>query len=239
LRGIRDAVEYKGMLTNSKEGGGMDYTIGMAADIVSALEENLGGEQINLSQKKQDKSVKNPALSMQQAKGLMAKAKQTENKIKKPGNDNKPLQPKPVVTPKKAVAPMAIPQVRRLQSNKPIVHDIKIPQSDIRLVGPVEELQILNLVKFRRLAGNAVEATEKIKEKIDLLEEKSLAEKAKGVVAYKNSELNKIYLRIGNTSINEGRSVEEVIDSLNQKGEKILTKEEFDAIADLNKKLRF
>jgi hypothetical protein len=187
-------------------------------------------------------AIKKPALPS--FSDMQAMMKKTNAKSTKLPPIKPVVPPAPIVIsaknslPKKEYSSM-IPQVKRLNPSKPIVQDIKMPPKDIKLVGPLEELQFIDINKFRRSAETSVEAAEKIKAKIDLLEEQSFTEKAKGIVAFKNSPLNKMYLKVGNKSIEAGRSVVEVIAELTQAGESTLTKEEFDVIADLNKKLRF
>ncbi|MFH0819053.1 MAG: hypothetical protein V1898_03605 [Patescibacteria group bacterium] len=271
--GIRDAMEYKAMLTRPADVGGLDYRIETAEAITDAIKKLLGDSlpqsassvampQITPTVKSAPtpepaptrpsmpampaltpslEPDKKPQLNLAQAQAMMDQAKQIAATMKKP-------EPVQVETEKKTEAPIAkpvletsqaIPQVRRLETNKPIVQDIKKPIVKPVLMGPQEELGTLDLSKFRKLAENSVEAAEKIKHKIELLEEQSFVSKSQGILAFKNSPLNAIYLRIGNTSIDEGRSVQEVINSMTVAGEKVLTMEEFDAIADLNKKIRY
>lgn len=267
VRGLRDALEFKEMLTQPATSGGMDYKIKLAEDLQSIIDEEVFGKKniplpikkaeikpgvtpiiksvITLPKKtEQPKSETKPAFDFQQAQQIIRKSVARNFAAQQ----KKAQEPKPIVEAVKKPEELKtaysdqsqlIPQVRRLQTNKPIMQDIKKPVAQPRLIGPIEELATMDLVMFRRLADNPVEATEKIKEKIDLLQEQSFVEKAKGIAAFKKSPLNKIYLMLGNNSIEQGRSVAEMIEDYKKKGEKVLTMEEFDCIADLNKQLRF
>ncbi|MDD3102126.1 MAG: hypothetical protein PHE59_03205 [Patescibacteria group bacterium] len=107
-----------------------------------------------------------------------------------------------------------------------------------RVSGPIEELQGATLQDFRRW-GSAEQAVQKIKEKIDLLGEESLVKKSEGIKAWKESEINKLYLDIGTESIDKGISVSEVIILRQKENRKTLNEEEFDKVVELNQNLRF
>lgn len=107
-----------------------------------------------------------------------------------------------------------------------------------KLTGPVEELRSLLLKDFRRLSRDPNEATLKLKDKIDLLEEQSFDVKTQGIKAWQESEVNKLYLDILRKSL-EGKPVTDVMTEREAKGELTLNKAEFDAIMELNRKLRF
>jgi hypothetical protein len=107
-----------------------------------------------------------------------------------------------------------------------------------RLVGPVEELHDLRLADFRRLSRDPHEACLKIRDKVDLLAERSFAEKDRGVKAWQESEINRLYLDLLRASL-DGKPVPEVISAREFDGVPTLSKPEFDAIMELNRKLRF
>ena len=119
--------------------------------------------------------------------------------------------------------------------NKPQVNDIIMPK---KLQGPVEELANLNLVNFRRLDDDPERACKKTKQKISLLEEESYTKRQQGINGFRQSPLYKIYIAIGNESINQGISVKDVIKKKEGAGDEVLTMEEFNAILELNKELR-
>ena len=91
---------------------------------------------------------------------------------------------------------------------------------------------------FRRLSKEPREATLKIKDKIDLLEDQGFEVKTQGVKAWQDSEVNKLYLDTLRKSL-EGKPVTEVIAERELAGEPTLNKAEFDSVMELNRKLRF
>ena len=118
---------------------------------------------------------------------------------------------------------------------QPLMADVKYSP---RLTGPVEEIRSMTMKDFRRLSRDPREATLKIKDKIDLLEDQSFDIKTQGIKAWHDSEINKLYLDILRKSL-EGKPISDVIADLDAKGLPFLAKPEFDAVMELNRKLRF
>lgn len=123
----------------------------------------------------------------------------------------------------------------RASGNRPMVADVAYAP---KLTGPVEELRQLTLKDFRRLSRDPKEATLKIKDKIDLLEDQSFEVKTAGINAWHECEVNRMYLEILRQSL-EGKPMVEVIADMEKNAVPTLTKDEFDAVMQLNQKLRF
>lgn len=124
---------------------------------------------------------------------------------------------------------------------KPRVDSVVTTQPVIpkpRLVGPIDELANMTIEDFRRL-GNPIEATKKIVEKVDLLAADSLLEQKKAIDAWKRSEVYKTYLGIGTESLEKKQSVGEVIEGRQKHGSVTLTSEEFNQVAEVNRKISF
>ena len=108
-----------------------------------------------------------------------------------------------------------------------------------RVLGPIEEIRALTLDDWHRF-GKAENATARIEEKINLLAEESLFKKAEAIKAWKESEVNRLYLEIGRESIEKNNvSIAQVIEERKKQGKLSLSLEEFEAVAELNQKLRF
>ncbi|MEK7558077.1 MAG: hypothetical protein AAB530_02615 [Patescibacteria group bacterium] len=121
-------------------------------------------------------------------------------------------------------------------ANKIRIEDIKFVP---RVMSPIDELKYLDLVNFRRLGSDAEKATEKIKGKINLLEEESYTKRLEGIKAWRSSFVNKLYLNMGQSGISANKPINVIIEERKKKGEDYLTVFEFEAIMDLNKSLRF
>lgn len=124
-----------------------------------------------------------------------------------------------------------MPRIRPLRSDKPHVVDIRQPS---QVVGPIEEIRQTDLKEFRRMGTNPSESAEKIKEKIDLLEEESWEERVQAIRAWKESPVFRLYVDIGRASLDTGNPVEKVIDSRKAEQKEFVLPEEFYAINELN-----
>lgn len=133
------------------------------------------------------------------------------------------------VTPPPALSPI----VRKIA--KPVVSDVKFTP---KLTGPVEELRALTLVDFRRLSKDPKEATLKIMDKIELLQNTSFETKVEGVKAWQGSPANVAYLEVLRKSL-EGKPVADVLDEMLKEDPEALVKPEFEALMDLNRTIRF
>lgn len=122
------------------------------------------------------------------------------------------------------------------QSQKVKVEDVKyVP----RVMGPLDEIKYMDLINFRRLSKEPAQAAEKIRSKINLLEEESYAKKLEGIKAWRSSPINKFYLEIGHLSISGNKPINVIIEERKKAGQEYLMANEFEAIMDLNKSLRF
>jgi phosphoribosylformylglycinamidine (FGAM) synthase PurS component len=123
-------------------------------------------------------------------------------------------------------------------SNQPVISG-KVRMEDVKFVpkltGPIDELKEMSIVDFRRLGLTADESAEKIIEKIHFLEKDSYKKRLEGIKSWRECPVNKAYLKIGQSSINLNRSISDVISG----GQDSLTVDEFYAVMELNKKLRF
>jgi 6-phosphogluconate dehydrogenase (decarboxylating) len=97
----------------------------------------------------------------------------------------------------------------------------------------------MDLVNFRRLGKEAEEITKKIEEKINFLEDESYAKRMEGIRAWRNSPVNKLYLDIGRESIEKNKKIEDISAQMKDLGKGYLTIDEFNAIMNLNKRLRY
>jgi len=159
-----------------------------------------------------------------------------------------PVARVPVVRPERAktVGPITIepavkPSVQfkkpsATYTQRPKIEDVKFKP---RSLGPVEEIQSLTLADFRRLASNPAQAVERILEKIQILEEESFSQKIQAIRAWKQSEVYQLYLELGHLSMEQKRPIVEIIKERWSKQQETLTEEEFEAVSDLNQKLRY
>lgn len=156
-----------------------------------------------------------------------------------------PARPAPLPTPVPSpVAEVAVPSSESQPPRKPMpisggarpkIEDVKFKP---KALGPVEEIQSLTLVDFRRMSQDPAEAVQRIKEKIMLLEKESFTEKIKAIRAWQQSEINQLYVQVGHQSMAEQKSIEQILGERQSRGEPTLTTAEFEAVSDLNQQLR-
>lgn len=111
--------------------------------------------------------------------------------------------------------------------------------SSKRLSGPTEELGHLTLIDFRRLSKDPTVAITKIKDQIDLLENRGYEMKIVGIKAWRQSPVNQIYMKLAETAVLSGVPLQEALAQAHGAGEDTLTNEELKAIMKLNADLRF
>ena len=164
-----------------------------------------------------------------------AEVKPAPEEIKK--EKPKPAPARPEKMPPPLPEERIIPMMRRpVDSGKIKMEDIKaIP----RVMGPLDELKFMDLVTFRRLDREAGKAADKIKEKIALLEEDAYSKRMEGIKNWRLSPLNKLYLSMGEASISGNKPIDVIIEERKKEGKESLRPEEFEAVMDLNKSLRF
>lgn len=137
----------------------------------------------------------------------------------------------PIATPSMPTA-----SFRPLTTDRKTVSDIK---GSSRLVGPVEELRAMTLADYRRLAPDALSCIRRLYEKIQQLGKESFSKRAQGIKAWRESETYRLYVAIGQESLQQAKTVADVIATRQQLGQPTLTDQEISYIADLNRKLRF
>lgn len=111
--------------------------------------------------------------------------------------------------------------------------------SSARLAGPIEQLGKMSPTEFRRLSSNAAEAGQKIEDLLSTLETTSYEERVKGVLAWRESPMNQLYLQIAEEALTQGLALPEVSSRRRAAGKESLSPAEIKALALLNTKIRF
>jgi fructose-specific component phosphotransferase system IIB-like protein len=146
---------------------------------------------------------------------------------------------KPVV---KKIEPIAAPRPVQARQNldlnpkRPVMHDIK-PMP--KVMGPIEELQFLDVVNFRRLGTTPSESVIKIYNKIKQLEKEGYEKMIAGIKAWRQSPVNRLYVKIGQEAIAKGLTIKDAALEYQKNNPEYLKIEEIEAIVSLNGKLVF
>lgn len=139
--------------------------------------------------------------------------------------------PKTAPEPAKPKPTMAIPQT---VAGKAKVEDVAYRP---RLLGPVEELREMTLLDFHRLSPKVKVAVDKIYAKMELLGKEGYDRRIKGMQAWQESPINKLYSSILNESLKRLVPVSKVIEERAGRQKETLTLEEFKHTVQLNKNL--
>lgn len=153
----------------------------------------------------------------------------------------------PVPVPPKTAAPAATPppaEPERISIKRPLeTAGGKKKMEDIKYVpkttGPIAELEQMDITSFRRIDKEPAAIVSKIKEKIKLLEDEQYSKRSEAIKAWRISPVNKLYLSIGEEAIAQNKPIDIIIEERKSRQEDYLSDEEFEAIMDLNRELRF
>ncbi len=143
------------------------------------------------------------------------------------GRSQAPAAPPPPAKPPERPAPVPVP--------KPSVQDMAYTP---KLTGPIEELQAMTLVDFRRLGRDPKEAIAKVQDKIRQLEEEDYAQRARAIAAWRGSEPVRKYLAVTRSMLAEGMALEQAL-AAQGSGPDALTADEYNAIMALQQSLRY
>lgn len=166
----------------------------------------------------------------------LAPVKAPEIKLNQPLVNNRPpvvpiMEPAAKRKPIAAARPIFAPSI-----SKKIMQDVRPAP---KVMGPLEELQFLDLLNFRRLGKTPTEATAKIFSKIKLLEADGYDKMVAGVQAWRQSPINHLYLKTLQAAIGKGVTVKDFVISKQKEDKEALKWEEIEAILAMNSKLVF
>lgn len=108
-----------------------------------------------------------------------------------------------------------------------------------KVMGPLEELRYLDLINFRRLGSDPKDITTKIVLKIRLLEKDGYDRMVEGVQAWRQSPVNRIYVRLVQEAVAKGVTLKEAVATRQQENKETLSMEEIEAIVAMNSQLMF
>ncbi|MBU1131251.1 hypothetical protein KJ840_03910 [Patescibacteria group bacterium] len=257
LRDRRTAVDFQEALVRAEPEGGMNFSVEQAEKLMVFLKDIKG--KINKEQGLviEEKELKKNEVS---AKPSSAKTFPLQKAAPSSAAELKPIpkvgqEPKislmPEIESSTAVSQPARPAeavFRQAEKIPPKLFKFQRPvkegkMSDVKreykLVGPVEELASLDLITFRRLGLDTRARSEKIVNRIEALAQDSFIKKAAGLKAWRSCPLYRMYLAVGQAGMEHQLAAAEIIEQYQSAGKEILTLEEFEAISDINRHLRF
>jgi len=234
LRGIRNRLETKMTLVKPFLNGGLSFDHDSAEKVMVLADKAIKA-------KPGETMAPPPKIKLPELAAIGREAAYDFSRLKKLDTGHElPAPPKPAAPP---AAAGQMPLIKRRfeaenlsQSTKARIEDVKFVP---KVMGPIDEIKYLDLTAFRRLGGDPFKTAEKIKSKLALLEEESYGKRLEGIKAWRLSPIFKLYLALGGLSISANKPIDVIIEERKLAGGEYLTADEFRAIMDLNKNLRF
>lgn len=232
LRDRRTLIDFQEALVRSSEDGGMNFSqeqVEKISNFLKEIKEKVETERgLVVDEEEEGQVITSPIKTV----------KEEPLRPEKPGLKPVPKVEKPQPEIKKEVK--EVPPKKRLSFQRPVkkgkITDVK---KEYKLFGPVEELASLNLQTFRQLGATTSERAEKVVRRIESLVEESLGKKAAGLKAWRSCPLYRMYIAVGQAGMEHELAVSKIIEQYQTGGKEILTLEEFEAITDINRQLRF
>jgi hypothetical protein len=140
-----------------------------------------------------------------------------------------------LVPPVKAQLTVGSANLQNQDGQRKMVDVVNTP----RLMGPIEQLGTMTPMEFRRLSSNPVDACQKVEDLLAALETTSYEDRIQGVMAWRDSPVNQLYLSIAQEAITQSLALPEVSSRRRTAGQYSLSPAEIKALALLNAKIRF
>jgi len=118
--------------------------------------------------------------------------------------------------------------------DKPTLDGVKLVKP---IKSPIDELESMTLIEFRRLADDPIKAVKKIQDIIEIVGQEGINQLHEAINAWHRSEVSKFYRLLGQIAMSEGKNIETVISERLMSGKPTLSITEFEAIMELNKNL--
>ncbi len=258
VREVRGENETRAILERSVENGGLGMSGLELETLVQTIEENvnifrsqkqklLNDEQQNKQIQKQQKEVEIEQMKQKETQLFNKRYAAVTGKV--PTESMAPSAPalarataatsiqqhleqqaSRIDTQKvKQAVEKTIPHLKpNTQNPKPLVQDVQFTR---RLAGPIEELRSIDLERFRRLFTDPVQAVQKIKDMLDLLEEQGYEKRVQGLQSFRASPLFKQCIGVTQQAFVTGKGIDAVLGNLKR--------QEYDELMKLNSEIRF
>lgn len=228
FRGVRTDKEVEYLMTLPKSSGGLELVPEKVKLILSVLAEYSSGVS------KERKHV----LSIPKEKMMPAEpvpSTELPSGAKEAIEPPKTAPPAPSVGQKVMIKPIVYrPRTVIPEPVRPRVADIEAPR---KLVGPLEELALMNLKDFRRLGKDREQIINYIMEKLRVASGDSLPKKVLAIKEWKKSPVFRLYLEMNLQAMQERVPMQTIIENRQHRNEDALTLSELEAINYLNASL--
>ncbi|HLC99379.1 MAG TPA: hypothetical protein VJC11_00260, partial [Patescibacteria group bacterium] len=239
FRDIRDSLETKEMLARPSPLGGMGFDAVTIEKIMAFAETEFdvihGNVQEQRGTSQEELRSTNPAEGearhgRQEARESIGQVAPVEIQAVAKGDQKK-------------TAPAGAINSQNIRTERPVVVDTNRPKiaevkPSSRLVGPLDEIEQMNLRDLRRFTQNPVGFIDRIKERMKLLEEESFEKRMSGLSAWRKSPLFQQYLEVIRTALERNVGIPEMIGSVNDPQSSFMNLSEWQTVNRLNRELR-
>ena len=233
IKGLRNTIQTKEMLSRSHKIGGAEIPEDTALKIITELETHYPAVQQAAPILNSKPLVTPHAEALPtppQAQQPQASAKLSTAQAR-PQAEKLNLEHMSGVAAPKDGRPSAIkklPVRRTVNTKKPRMQDVAPSQK--KAMSTSEQLGTIDLDDVRMSPNGIQDILTRVKHEIEVVAKQSFAKKSEAIKQWHQSPLYKDYVTIGGKSVQEGKHIDQVI-AENNDG---LSMEEFDAIADFN-----
>lgn len=264
FRDIRNELQTEEVLSHSKKTNGLELSADQAALMIKIAQtfkkQNLSNSKkyfVEREAKKEELRLKVEDLGKkEEEKNNQNLSPQYDQELKK-RFENGPINPffQKIAEPIKIKSPQKFNQitgpavssnnekksggfsltVKKLSGNN-LVQDVSAGR--FKALGPVEELADITLADLQHWGGG-VNTTKIVFDKINLLAEISLTKRVEAIRAWQRSPLYLLYLEIGRLAMQRNQSIFQIMEERQKNNLPTINQQDFEAIGELNKKLRF
>jgi len=235
LKEVRKLWEAKAVLVREISSGGVGLNEEEAHKILKITEDRKL-KILDILSEENIEQIKR----QQKSKKIVPQASAEEIKLK----EVKPEAKVEMVEPKKIPGEVKRTSSEIIPPAPPVVSSVPAPSPSLvenlpRVMSVADELASYNLERFRALGPNVGAVLAQIKEKISLLQDESYEKMVEGIRGWRSSPIYKSYMDVGRESLEQQKSISQLIQEKEQKNLPTLSLEEFNAIADFNEDLGY
>ena len=249
LRGVRSRAQLEEVLLREAKVGGLGQSPQEAQRIAEAIDQVYNERHAAIEQEERQKVEsfvldQKKRIDERQEAEAQERERWYQEKLQSvaQGETGSVAALKAIMRGVKVVGPVCepgqAPQVI-IEGDRPSERIVDGIQGNVRLMSLIEEVQTLDLNRFRRMGKSAEEARQKLLQKFQALRQESEDRWIEGVKRWRESPLQEAYLSLVAKAFRAQKTVVEIAAEEQQRGEKGLTPEEVGVLIDLNQQLTF
>jgi hypothetical protein len=247
LRDVRNADQAKQILLRDQKVGGLGYSVADANRIAGIIEKvyaDLRQQILDEEKKRIESTVSEQQVKIEERKKRDSEdhAKWYQEKVRATKMQGSPEEQLAVAFKRMATQQATSPQPTIASgTSKSQMMDVVPPVTGpgVQLTGLTDELGGMTWAEFRRLAKSPEQAAQRILEKLETLKRESFDRWTEGVQAWRQSPLQREYLKLVAESFGAAKPVAQLVEEKRAKDPQLPSSEEIGAIIALNSEIQF